>query len=205
MTYVEGFVAAVPEENKAAYLDHAARASVLFKEFGITRHTEAWGADVPDGTVTDFRKAVQAQDGEVIVFGWFEYPDRAARDAAGARMMSDPRMGELMDMPFDGKRMIMGGFETILDTGSARGGFVDGFVLPVPHAARDAYLEMARKAWAVFEDYGALRLVEAFGDDVRPGTVTDFYRAVKAEDGEGSSFPGSSGRTGRRAMQPGRR
>ena len=188
MTYVEGFVAAVPEKNKAAYLEHAARASVLFKEFGIARHTEAWGADVPDGTVTDFRKAVLAEEGETIVFAWFEYPDRAARDAAGARMMSDPRMSELMDMPFDGKRMIMGGFETILDTGSQRGSFVDGFVLPVPHANREAYLAMAQKAWTVFADYGALRLVEAFGDDVQPGKVTDFYRAVKAEEGEGVVF-----------------
>jgi uncharacterized protein YbaA (DUF1428 family) len=188
MTYVEGFVVAVPEANRAAYLDHAARASVLFKDYGIARHTEAWGTDVPDGTVTDFRKAVQAQDGEAIVFAWFEYPDRAARDAANARMMSDPRMHELGDMPFDGKRMIMGGFETILDTGSARGAFVDGFVLPVPRANRDAYLAMATQAWSVFVDYGALRLVEAFGDDVQPGKMTDFYRAVKAEEGEGVVF-----------------
>jgi uncharacterized protein YbaA (DUF1428 family) len=188
MTYVEGFVVAVPQENKAAYLDHASRASVLLKEFGIARHTEAWAADVPDGTVTDFRKAVQAQEGEAIVFAWFEYPDRAARDAANARMMSDPRMHELGDMPFDGKRMIMGGFDGILDTGGARGAFVDGFVLPVPEANRAAYLEMAQQAWSNFAEHGALRLVEAFGDDVQPGKVTDFYRAVKAEPGEGVVF-----------------
>jgi uncharacterized protein YbaA (DUF1428 family) len=188
MTYVEGFVAAVPEENKAAYLEHAARASVLLREFGVVRHTEAWGADVPDGTVTDFRKAVQAKEGETVVFAWFEYPDRPARDAATAKMMSDPRMAELMDMPFDGKRMIMGGFESILDAGSDRGGFVDGFVLPVPHARRDAYLEMAHKAEPIFAEHGALRVVEAFGDDVPRGEVTDFYRAVKAQEGEGVVF-----------------
>jgi uncharacterized protein YbaA (DUF1428 family) len=184
MTYVEGFVVAVPEENKAAYLDHAARASVLFKDFGIARHAEAWAADVPDGTVTDFRKAVQAKEGEAVVFSWFEYPDRATRDAANARMMSDPRMEELMDMPFDGKRMIMGGFESLLDQGGARGTFVDGFVLPMPERNRDAYRALAEKAAAIFSEYGALRVVEASGDDVQRGKVTDFYRAVKAEDGE---------------------
>ena len=188
MTYIEGFVLAVPEANKAAYLEHATRASALFKEYGIARHTEAWGADVPDGTVTDFRKAVLAEQGEAVVFAWFEYPDRAARDAANARMMSDPRMGDLMDMPFDGKRMIMGGFETILDTGHARGAFVDGFVLPVPRARRDAYLQMAQKAGTLFAEHGALRLVEAFEDDVQPGKVTDFYHALKAEEGEGVVF-----------------
>jgi uncharacterized protein YbaA (DUF1428 family) len=77
---------------------------------------EAWGDDVPDGKVTDFRRAVQAKDDEEVVFSWFEYPDKATRDAANEKMMSDPRMKDMGDtMPFDGKRMIMGGFSTILD------------------------------------------------------------------------------------------
>jgi uncharacterized protein YbaA (DUF1428 family) len=130
---------------------------VLLKEFGVARHTEAWGVDVPDGTVTDFRKAVQAQDGEAIVFAWFEYPDRAARDAATARMMSDPRMGELMDMPFDGKRMIMGGFETILDTGTPAAPLSTGSCCRCRVPIGSAYLAMAKQAWTVFADYGALR------------------------------------------------
>jgi uncharacterized protein YbaA (DUF1428 family) len=188
MTYVEGFVCAVPDANRDKYREHAAAAWQLFQEFGVRRHVEAWGADLPDGKVTDFRKSVAAEDGENVVFAWFEYPDRATRDQVNAKMMSDPRMAELMDMPFDGKRMIMGGFESILDTGSARGTFVDGFVLPVPRARRDAYLDMARKAEAIFAEYGALRLVEAFEDDVQHGEVTDFYRAVKAEEGEGVVF-----------------
>ena len=188
MTYVEGFIVPVPEANRDAYRDHAATAWTLFQEFGVRRHVEAWGADLPDGTVTDFRKAVAAQEGEAVVFSWFEYPDRATRDAVNAKIMSDPRMAALMEMPFDGKRMIMGGFESILDTGGERGGFVDGFVLPVPLARRDAYLAMAEKAEALFAEHGALRLVEAFGDDVQHGKVTDFYRAVKAEDGEGVVF-----------------
>ncbi len=188
MTYVEGFVCPVPEANRDAYRDHAAAAWKLFQEFGVERHVEAWGADLPDGTVTDFRKSVAAEEGESVVFAWFEYPDRATRDQVNAKMMSDPRMAELMDMPFDGKRMIMGGFDSILDVGGSRGGFVDGFVLPVPQGNREAYRALAQKAGSIFEEYGALRVVEAFSDDVPPGKVTDFYRAVKAEEGEGVVF-----------------
>ncbi|ALA19044.1 MULTISPECIES: DUF1428 domain-containing protein [Chelatococcus] len=116
MPYVEGFVVAVPAENKELFRKHAAEAAVLFKEFGATRVVECWGDDVPEGKVTDFRRAVQAKDGEVVVFSWVEYPTRAARDAANEKMMADPRMHAMgEEMPFDGKRMIFGGFERILD------------------------------------------------------------------------------------------
>ncbi|MBJ6131499.1 DUF1428 domain-containing protein [Ochrobactrum sp. Q0168] len=116
MAYIEGFVVAVPKANKEIYRKHAATAAELFKEFGVTRMVEAWGDDVPDGKVTDFRRAVQAADDEEVVFSWFEYPDKATRDAANQKMMSDPRMAAMgSEMPFDGKRMIMGGFSTILD------------------------------------------------------------------------------------------
>ena len=116
MTYVEGFVTAVPAANKEAYRQHAAEAAAVFREFGMTRMVEGWGDDVPDGKVTDFRRAVQATDDEEVVFSWFEYPDKATRDAANQKMMSDPRMAAMgSEMPFDGKRMIMGGFSTILD------------------------------------------------------------------------------------------
>ena len=116
MAYIEGFVVAVPKANKEIYRKHAATAAELFKEFGVTRMVEAWGDDVPDGKVTDFRRAVQATDDEEVVFSWFEYPDKATRDAANQKMMSDPRMAAMgSEMPFDGKRMIMGGFSTILD------------------------------------------------------------------------------------------
>ena len=76
MTYVEGFVVAVPAANKEEYRKHAAEAAPLFKEFGATRMVEAWGDDVPDGKVTDFRGAVKAEEDEIVVFSWFEYPDR---------------------------------------------------------------------------------------------------------------------------------
>jgi len=185
MTYVEGFVLPVPAQNKDEFYRHAELVGDFLREFGVRRQVEAWGDDLPDGKVTDFRKSVEAQDGENVVFAWFEYPDRAARDAANARMMSDERMAEMgPSAPFDGKRMIMGGFESLLDEGSGVGGYTDGFVLPVSEQNKDAYRAMAQKAAIVFQDYGATRVVEAWGDDVQPGKVTDFYRAVQAEEGE---------------------
>jgi uncharacterized protein YbaA (DUF1428 family) len=185
MTYVEGFVLAVPAENKDKFREHASAAAPLFKEFGATRLVENWGDDVPEGKVTDFRGAVNAKEGETIVFSWLEYPDRETRDAANAKMRTDPRMAEFSDMPFDGQRMIMGGFQSIVEKkGGGESGYADGFVVPVPDGKKEAYREMASKAAAVFEEYGATRVVEAWGDDVPEGKVTDFRRAVKAEEGE---------------------
>ena len=91
-------------------------------------------------------------------------------------------MGE--SMPFDGKRMIMGGFDAIVEEGTERGSYTDGFVVPVPEGNRDAYRELAAKMAKVYRQHGATRVVEAIADDVSHGKVTDFYRAVKAEDGE---------------------
>jgi uncharacterized protein YbaA (DUF1428 family) len=185
MTYFEGFVVPVPEANKDAYRKHAAEAAPIFRDFGVKRHVEAWDSDVADGKVTDFRKAVDAKPDEKVVFAWFEYPSREARDAANAKMMSDPRMqGMGEQMPFDGKRMIMGGFNAIVEEGSESGGYTDGFVVPVPESKSDAYRELASKMAKVFREHGAVRVVEALADDVPKGEVTDFYRAVKAEDGE---------------------
>ncbi|MFN3460656.1 MAG: DUF1428 domain-containing protein [Oceanibaculum sp.] len=116
MKYVEGFLAAVPAANKEIYKAHAAEAFPLFKEFGVTRMVECWEDDVPDGEVTDFRRAVQAKPDEKIVFAWFEYPSKEVRDEANRKMRSDPRMQQMgKSMPFDGKRMIFGGFVPILD------------------------------------------------------------------------------------------
>ena len=186
MTYVEGFVAAVPTANKEEYRQHAADAAPLFKEFGVTRHVEAWGDDVPKGKLTDFHGAVQAKDDETVVFGFFEYPDKATRDAANEKMMTDPRMKAMGEtMPFDGKRMIMGGFDCIVDEKVAgQIGYTDGFVVPVPNDKKDAYRAMAQKAATKFKQHGALRVVEAWGDDIPDGTVTDYKRAVHAADGE---------------------
>lgn len=186
MAYIEGFVAAVPAANKETYIRHAADAAPLFKEFGVVRVVEAWGDDVPDGKVTDFKRAVKAKDDEVVVIGWFEYSSKEARDAANEKMTQDPRMKEMGEtMPFDGRRMIFGGFAVIVDERVEGGmGYTDGYLVPVPADNKDAYRNMAAKAAAVFIDCGATRVVEAWGDDVPDGEVTDFRRAVAATNGE---------------------
>ncbi len=185
MTYFEGFVAPVPEANRHVYRQHAANAAPIFRDFGVNRHVEAWDSDVHEGKVTDFRKAVNAKPDEKVVFAWLEYPDKATRDAANEKMRNDPRMKDMGDsMPFDGKRMIYGGFDAIVEEGSEGGGYTDGFVVPVPDGKTDAYRELASKMAKVFRQHGATRVVEALSDDVPRGEVTDFYRAVKAEEGE---------------------
>jgi uncharacterized protein YbaA (DUF1428 family) len=185
MTYFEGFIVPVPAANRDAYLKHASDFAPLVRGVGVGRMVESWENDVPEGKVTDFRKAVDAKPDEKVVFSFFEYASRAERDAANEKFRSDPAMAEMgVDMPFDGKRMIMGGFDAIVEEGSAGGGYTDGFVVPVPEGKRDAYRELAAKMAKVFRQHGADRVVEAIADDVNRGEVTDFYRAVKAEDGE---------------------
>lgn len=186
MSYVEGFVVAVPAANKAAYVELAASMAPIFKDFGVTRHVEAWGDEVPDGKVTDFKGAVKAKDDEVVVFSWFEYPDRATRDSANEKITSDPRMkGMAESMPFDGKRMIYAGFASIVDAGPKGSmGYTNGMVVPVPSGAKDDYQAFAARMAEVMIEHGASRVVDAWGDDVPGGEVTDYARAVKAEDGE---------------------
>jgi uncharacterized protein YbaA (DUF1428 family) len=115
VSYIDGFVLAVPKANKQAYLDHAKKSLPMFKEFGATRMVEAWGDDVPEGKVTDFQRAVKAESNEQIVFSWIEWPSKEVRDKGMKKMMEDPRMKD-MKMPFDGQRMIYGGFAPILDS-----------------------------------------------------------------------------------------
>lgn len=115
MTYYSGFLLAVPTANKQKYIDHARMAWPYFQKVGALRMVEAWGEDVPHGKVTDFYMATKAKDDESVVFSWIEWPDRATADAAFAKMMSDPEMEKMADMPFDGMRMMWGGFEPVLD------------------------------------------------------------------------------------------
>ena len=115
MSYIDGFVIAVPDGNRDAFIAHARRFDALFIEFGAKRVTECWADDVPDGQVTDFRRAVQAAPGESVVFSWIEWPDKATRDAGMKKFMADPRMEGASDCPFDGKRMIFGGFIPVVD------------------------------------------------------------------------------------------
>ena len=120
MSYIDGFVIACPKAKRQEFIDHATRSDGMFMEFGALRVIECWGDDVPDGTLTDFRKAVQATGDEDVVFSWIEWPDKATRDAGYARMMDpanpDPRMDPAKNpMPFDGKRMIFGGFTPVVE------------------------------------------------------------------------------------------
>lgn len=119
MSYIDGFVIAVPTVNKQKFIDHAEMADGMFMEWGATRIVECWEDDVPDGKVTDFRRAVNAKDDESIVFSFVEWPDKATREAAMAKMMDpendDPRMDqEKNPIPFDGARMIFGGFTPLV-------------------------------------------------------------------------------------------
>ena len=116
MAYIDGFVLAVPTANKQEFIDHAKTADNLCLEFGATRVLECWGDDVPKGKQTDFQRAVQAKDDETVVFSWIEWPDKATRDAGMEKMMKDPRMDPKKNpMPFDGMRMIFGGFSPVVD------------------------------------------------------------------------------------------
>ena len=110
--YIDGFIASVPTEGKAAYVEYTNRIDALFVEFGATRVVDGWGDDVPHGTVTDFYRAVAAPEGEVVVFGYIEWPDKAARTTGWDRLMQDERM-KGQQPPLDGKRMIFGAFEAI--------------------------------------------------------------------------------------------
>ena len=116
MSYIDGFVIPVPTGKKDAYRELATKTAAMSREYGALQTVECWGDDVPDGKVTDFKRAVAAQAGESVVFSWIVWPSKAVRDAAMEKMKADPRMK--MDMPFDGKRMIFGGFEVMLDTGA---------------------------------------------------------------------------------------
>jgi uncharacterized protein YbaA (DUF1428 family) len=186
MSYIEGYVAAVPRANKDRYKKHATDALPYFKKLGATRMVETWSDDVPDGKVTDFKRSVKAKPDEDIIFSWVEYPDKATRDNAHEKMMNDPQMKDMgKNLPFDGQRMIWGGFTAINDSGVAgKPGYVDGFVTPVPSNNQDAYREHADKHAAILKEYGATRTVDAWGDDVPDGKVTDYKGAVQAQPGE---------------------
>ncbi|MEO6154011.1 MAG: DUF1428 domain-containing protein [Croceibacterium sp.] len=117
--YVQGFVVPVVEGNKDAYRDVANKFWPILKDLGATEQVEVWEADVPDGKQTDFRRAVNLAEGEKVVFSWIVWPDKATADASRDKMMADPRMKEMdmANMPFDTKRMIFGGFESLVTHG----------------------------------------------------------------------------------------
>lgn len=115
MTYVTGFLLAVPTGNKAAYRRMAEESWEVFRDHGCLALRENWGDAVEDGKVTSFPMAVKLEEGETVVFSWMEWPDRETHDRAWERIMADPRMAKFADMPFDGMRMMWGGFEPLVE------------------------------------------------------------------------------------------
>lgn len=116
MAYVDGFVCAVPTANREKYRLHAEAAAVVFKEHGALKVVECWGDDVPEGEFTSFSQAVQKQDDETVCFSWILWPSKQVRDAGLKKVFADERVTpEANPMPFDGKRMIFGGFETLVE------------------------------------------------------------------------------------------
>ena len=116
MTYVDGYVLAVPTAQRAAYRKIAEDAAIVFKEYGALKVVECWGDDVPDGKLTSFPMAVKCEENETVVFSWIIWPSREARDQGNQKVMADPRMQQTGEMPFDGKRMIFGGFQMIVES-----------------------------------------------------------------------------------------
>jgi uncharacterized protein YbaA (DUF1428 family) len=115
MNYIDGFVAAVPKANRETYRRHTAQAAQVFKDHGALAVAECWGDDVPEGKLTSFPMAVKCKPDEVVVFAWIAWPSRAARDAGNEKVIADPRMQfDDSPRPFDGQRMIYGGFEVLL-------------------------------------------------------------------------------------------
>lgn len=116
MSYVDGFIVAVPTANKEKYIEYAKEMNLACKEYGVLKVVDNWGDDVPEGEVTSFPMAVKCEENETVVFSWMVWPSKEVRDKGWEAMMEDPRMNpEQSPMPFDGKRLIYGGFETIVD------------------------------------------------------------------------------------------
>ena len=185
MAYYTGSVGAVPTTNRDKYIEHLSVAWPMLRSYGATRMVETWGADVPKGKVTDFFGAVEAKEDEAIVFAWIEWPDKATADASWQKMQEDPAMKDMPPMPFDGSRMVFGGFSPVYEAGQPVGaGYYQGFLLAVPEANKEAYVKMADEGWQMFRKGGATGMIENWGEDVPRGKKNDFYTATKAEAGE---------------------
>lgn len=189
MAYVDGFVLAVPNANKEAYRKLASDASVVFQKHGAIGFVENWGVNVPQGKVNCLNSAVMRKPDETVMYSWIVWPDKAARDAGNAAVMVDPDLGGPgMQMPFDGMRMIYGGFEQLFGDALAAPGIIDGTVVPVKAASRAAYTEAAGKLAEMFCEHGAISVVDCWGDDVPEGKVNSFHTAVLREPDEAIVF-----------------
>ena len=189
MSYVDGFLVPVPNENREAYRQHAQEAWPMFKGLGALSMVEGWGDDVPDGKVNSINSAVMRKADETSMFSWVTWPDKATRDAGWQKMMAEgPPEGAAQQMPFDGARMIYGGFETIVGDVSASAGYIDGTVMPVPADKRAAYTAASEKMAALFREYGAISVVDCWSDDVPEGKLNDFHGAVLRKADEAIVF-----------------
>jgi uncharacterized protein YbaA (DUF1428 family) len=183
--YFQSVVIPVKIENKGAFLQMTRKMSSFFADHGATRSVECWGDDLMDGKVTDFRKAVQANDDETVVLSWDCWPDKTSYDAAMKQIMTNNRMKSEDPMPFDGRRLIHGAFEICFDTGGSElFGYLDGMVASVPDGNRQAFIDHGAKVARLFKEQGARRVVDGWGVDVPNGKLTDFRRAVHAKEGE---------------------
>ena len=118
MSYVDGFVLPVPKKNLAAYRRMATKAGKIWREHGALEYHECVADDVKPGKSTSFPQAVKLKPGEVVLFSWIVYKSRAQRDSVNKKVMSDPRLADMMDpkkLPFDGRRMFWGGFKPLIE------------------------------------------------------------------------------------------
>lgn len=189
MTYVDGFLLAAPNANKEAYRKHAEEAWPMFRDLGALSMVEGWGDDVPDGKVNSINSAVMRKEDETALFSWVTWPDKATRMAGWQKMMeAGPPEGAMQSMPFDGKRMIYGGFQTLLGDVRAKAGYIDGTVMPVPADKREAFTQASKKMAELFMEYGAITVVDCWGDDVPEGQHNDFHGAVLRKPDEAVVF-----------------
>ncbi|MCC5993573.1 MAG: DUF1428 domain-containing protein [Rhodobacteraceae bacterium] len=190
MTCVQGFICAVPTAHRDMFIEHAKAASEAFRDHGCLAAVECWGDDVPIGEVTSFPRAVLAGRDETVVFSWYVWPSKVAHDMIMNAPPDDPRLNPKTNpMPFDGKRVIFGAFEPVLELGTYRpGGYVDGFVLAIPKARRAAFIAFAKTCDPVFMEYGASWIMENWSIDLPDGKLTDFRRAVQAQPDEDIVF-----------------
>lgn len=190
MTCITGFIAAVPTVNRDAFIRHAELAAQAFRDHGLSAAMEGWGEDVPAGEVTSFAKSVLAKPDESIIFSFYRWPDRITQEQGFQAAMSDPRVDPVKNpMPFDGKRVVWGNFEPLLELGAQQpGGFFDGYVIAIPRDARAAFDAFARQCDPIFMEHGAVWCVETWETDVPEGQITDFRRAVAAKPDEAIVF-----------------
>ena len=189
MSYVDGFLLAVPTANRDAYRAHAEQAWPMFKEFGALSMVEGWGDDVPDGKINSINSAVMRKADETALFSWVTWPDKETRAAGWQKMMaSGPPEAARAEMPFDGSRMVYGGFETLLGDVRAKTGYIDGTVIPVPEDRREAYTQASKQMAELFLEYGAVSVVDCWSDDVPEGKVNDFHGAVLRKPDEAIVF-----------------